>query len=168
MVIGMVIVSFVQEKLFQAALIKEIYQIERERSPGQPPQRRITGKSKVQISPAKARKREKENFTSKDAKLLLDFEAHLFFLELVRRLRFVFTFKDMLLSLLLKVFWCRDFHRARKKARLFEVASGKLMQEFDAVNILRVIKQMEVLTGVFLNRSQTQMLAMQRRNVVEL
>ena len=190
MTIGLLMISLVQEQLLQSSLIKEVYQVQgggtapQQYSPsksyktnfGSPKKqvRVITAKRKITISPYKTKRgrkihSEKDNFSSADAKWLLDFESQLFFQELVKRLRFVYTLKDLLLEKISVLFSCCKCWKPReRKSELFNLARAKLSQEFDVINILKMLKKLEVITGVFLNKKQQAMLDMQKRNVIKI
>ena len=101
-------------------------------------------------------------------KQLLQKEQEKFFYELTRRVRFNYKFKDMVIGLFSCFRCCIKKNKHLKRRELFNKASAQLMQEFDAITLLKTIKQMEVLTGVFLNKHQSRMLEMQRKNVIEI
>ena len=105
--LGALVMTIVQDQMFNAELIRHVYQMQKPHTPSQdedgglsPTKKRskdqslgaITGKTKVQVSPQKGKRADPhklgESFSSSDAKWLLDFEPQLFFRELVSRIPF--------------------------------------------------------------------------------
>jgi hypothetical protein len=105
--LGALVMTIVQDQMFNAELIRQVYQMQKPPTLSQdedgglsPAKKRskdqslgaITGKTKVQVSPQKGKRADLhkvgESFSSSDAKWLLDFEPQLFFRELVSRIPF--------------------------------------------------------------------------------
>ncbi|CDW72106.1 UNKNOWN [Stylonychia lemnae] len=116
------------------------------------------------------------NFTSFDAKLLISSQSKKIFEELSKRARFDFGLKEMIIILFSKIIICKkqrsagDHHSKEtflKKTQIFERAKKKLANEFDALTILRTIRQFKLLTGIFLNKHQNKILQMQKKNVID-
>lgn len=54
-----------------------------------------------------------------------------------------------------------------KKHVIYERGSKKLLQELDCVTLLRSIRQLKLLTNIFLNQNQKLMLRFQKKNLIE-
>ncbi|TNV80409.1 hypothetical protein FGO68_gene3005 [Halteria grandinella] len=151
---GLFVLSLFHDQLLQAALIGELYQFDREETTTSGV--KIKSKSEIAISCPSTKK--ECLFTEKDARWLLDFEPQLFFQELSRRAHLVFSCKDILRQK------CR---KRDQKVILWEKAQQKLSMDFDVTNVIRVMRQCEVLNGVLMNKQQRQMIELQRANVIQ-
>eukprot|EP00347_Sterkiella_histriomuscorum_P011755 403371224 len=162
--IGTIVVGVFRENLFYKEIIKNLYQ-------ARPPrQRKIAMKKKFKLTDYSARvdvKTQEDIFQVKSQKSLIQRIID----EVLNRVSFKFSLADLIKTTLYKLrpgdlglVKHLDSHR---NIYLFKKGVKKINNEFDALSMLKLMKQVKLLTTTLLNPSQRLMLGFQKKNVLD-
>eukprot|EP00347_Sterkiella_histriomuscorum_P000583 403375290 len=86
--------------------------------------------------------------------------------EIMSRMNFKYTFKDILLETILKCKCKQDKQQLRKK-KMFYKAIRKIDHEFDAVNLMKTMKQVRLMQKVIMNQTQNLLMGFQYKYVLD-
>eukprot|EP00347_Sterkiella_histriomuscorum_P013918 403362858 len=86
--------------------------------------------------------------------------------EIMSRMNFKYTFKDIMMELFLKCKFKKDKQQLRKK-KMFYKAIRKIDHEFDAVNLMKTMKQVRLMQKVIMNQTQNLLMGFQYKYVLD-
>ena len=81
--------------------------------------------------------------------------------------KFKFTIKDIFSSIFCSCIRYKHYTLEERKQKLYDKARAKIDKEFDAINLLKVMKEVRLMASVFLNPTQKLLMSFQRKYVLD-